>query len=321
MLATYKKSATKAIKPIFPPEAPKVSQPPPRPNTTIPYPVYSQYTIPMPAGQLQLAGWREFSRTYPVQAVVEAISGICRFGARIGYRGPRGPMQIHQNLSSAKDAPYTVTTDIKAELENNCLECYPSIETPPEYFIASPLGLIDKSDGTKRRIHHLSFPTYEQASGSINGGILEDYGTITYSGVQDAIMAIQKFGRGCLLVKCDFESAFRHIPITPFDSGLLGFHWENKYYSERFLPFGLRTAPFLFNLFAETFHWILANELAKDHLSAEIIHYLDDFLIILPSHQNPVTYCSKFATICSAVGLSIKTARNEEGMVVSFGGI
>ena len=322
MLATYKKSATQAINPIFPPVAPKVSQPQPRPNTAIPYPVYRQHTIPMPAGQLQLAGWREFLKTYPEQAVlVESILGICRFGARIGYLGPRGPMQIHQNLSCAEDAPDTVTADIKAKLDNNRLECYPSIESLPEYFMASPLGHIDKSNGTKRRIHHLSFPNDEQASGSINGGIPEDYGTITYSGVQDAIMAIQKVGRSCLLVKRDFESAFRHMPISPFDSGLLGFHWETKYYSERFLPFGLRTTPFLFNLFAETFHWILANELAKDHLSAEIIHYHDDFLIILPSHQNPVTYCSKFATICLAVGLRIKTAKNEEGMVVGFGGI
>ena len=77
----------------------------------------------------------------------------------------------------------------------------------------------------------------------------------------------------------------------------------------------------MFNLFAETFHWILPNELAKDHFPAEIIHYLDDFLIILPSDQNPETYCSKFARICSLVGLSIKQAKSEEGMVVSFGGI
>ena len=86
-------------------------------------------------------------------------------------------------------------------------------------------------------------------------------------------MAIQKFGRGCLLVKRDFESAFRHIPISLFDSGLLGFHWENKYYSERFLPFYLRTAPFQFNIFAETFHWILATS-AKSILPHVLHIYL-----------------------------------------------
>ena len=221
--------------PIFPPKASKVSQPLPRSNTIIPYPVYTQHTIPMPAGPLQLAGWSEFLKTYPEPAVVEAILGICRFRARIGYEGPCDPSQIHQNLSSAEDAPDTVTADIRAELANNRLEHYPRIETLPEYFIASPLGLIDKSDGTKHRIHHLSFPTDEKDSGSINGRIPEYYGTITYSGVQEAIMAIQKFGRDCLLVKRDFESAVRHIPISPFDSGLLSFHWENKYYSECFL--------------------------------------------------------------------------------------
>ena len=159
VLATYKNSATQAIIPIFPPESSKVSQPLPRPNTVIPYPVYTQHTIPMPASPLQLAGWSEFLKTYLEPAVVEPILGICRFGARISYEGPRGPSHIHQNLSSAEDAPETLTADIKAELGNDRLEHYPSIKTLPQYFIASPLGLIDKADGTKRRIHHLSFPT------------------------------------------------------------------------------------------------------------------------------------------------------------------
>ena len=93
------------------------------------------------------------------------------------------------------------------------------------------------------------------------------------------------------------------------------------YYAERYLPFGLRTAPFLFNLFAETFHWILGNELEKENLPAGIIHYLDDFLIVLPSSQNPESYSSKFSHLCSLVGLKIKVAKNEEGKIASFGGV
>ena len=38
----------------------------------------------------------------------------------------------------------------------------------------------------------------------------------------------------------------RHIPVLPSDSPLLGFHWDNQFSCERFLPFGLRTAPYLF---------------------------------------------------------------------------
>jgi hypothetical protein len=33
--------------------------------------------------------------------------------------------------------------------------------------------------------------------------------------------------------------------------------WNGVYYKENCLPFGLATAPILFNLFAEALHWIL----------------------------------------------------------------
>jgi hypothetical protein len=42
---------------------------------------------------------------------------------------------------------------------------------------------------------------------------------------------------------------------------------------------GCRSAPYLFNLFAEALHWIL-----QRHLPARIRHYLDDFLKIFASH-------------------------------------
>ena len=81
-----------------------------------------------------------------------------------------------------------------------------------------------------------------------------------------------------MLMKRDFESAFRHIPIAPIDIPLLGLEWKGRHYAERFLPFGPRTAPYLFNLFAEMFHWILAEELERTSLPGEIVHDLDDFL-------------------------------------------
>jgi len=132
---------------------------------------------------------------------------------------------------------------------------------------------------------------------------------------------VQEWGKGCTLAKQDFESTFPHIPISPDDSPLLGFQWQNRYYSERFLPFGLRTAPYLFNLFAEVFHWILDSELQRQNLAACTIHYLDDFLMVLPPHANSKEYTGMFSHLCSEVGLTIKVSENEEENVVSFAGI
>ena len=70
----------------------------------------------------------------------------------------------------------------------NRLKCYPSYTPQPNKFTATPLGLMDKSDGSKRRIHHLSFPA--DNSSSINEGIREAYGTIAYSTVEDALAGV-----------------------------------------------------------------------------------------------------------------------------------
>ena len=167
-----------------------VSKQPPRPNTTLPYSVFTYHETPMPAGQLRHDGWRHFLAVYPEPVVVEAILGICQYGARIGHEGHRGPGQIHPNLKSAEDFPETISTDIAKELENERFDCYTSLSITPEDFVASPLGLTDKADGSKRRIHHLSYPTDDRNSGSINGSIPEHYATIAYSSIDDAISAI-----------------------------------------------------------------------------------------------------------------------------------
>jgi len=171
-------------------------------------------------------------------------------------------VRIYRNLASAEELPESVTADIEKKLAKHYLQSYSTIATLPNRFTASPLGLTDKSDGSKCRIHHLSYPA--NSTPSINSGIPEHYGTIAYSNIVDAITAIQKLGRSCLLVKRDFESAFRHIPIFPLDTPLLGFHWEGPYYSELFLPFGLRTAPYLFNPFANYFTGYSPTNLPKN---------------------------------------------------------
>ena len=296
-----------------------ISKEPARPNTTIHYPLFSPHSLPMPTGQLRETGWKQLTTQFPDHKVIRAILGICRYGAKIGYEGCRKTTTIHPNLSSANIDAALVTADLASELKKNRLEVYQDSGSLPQHYMASPLGLADKSDGSKRRIHHLSYPTGHESS--INSGIPELYGAIQYSGIEDAITAVQLYGTNCILIKRDSEAAFRHIPISPEDSPLLGFHWQNRYYAERFLPFGLRTAPYLFNLFAEVFHWILEQQLNSRNIPATVIHYLDNFLIVLPPGVDNSRCTEVFSTLCEQVGLSIKVAKNEEGTTVSFAGI
>ena len=181
----------------------------------------------MPKQVLKWEGWERRTSRYPDQSIVDAILGICEYGARIGYEGSRTSVTIHPNLSRAEEAPSTVTAEIISELKKNRLELYSDYGSLPNHYTASPLGLTDKSDGSKRRIHHLSYPAADPSA--INHGIPEEYGAITYSGIEDAIRAIQLFGPGCILIKRDFEAAFRHIPVSPLDTPLLGFQWQKQF--------------------------------------------------------------------------------------------
>lgn len=100
------------------------------------------------------------------------------------------------------------------------------------------------------------------------------------------------------------------------DHWLLGFQWNSEFYYERFLPFGLRTAPYLFNLFAKGLHWILE----VGYSWRVILHYLDDFFAILTPAGVPIYY-STFNIICEALGLTIKHAKSAEDQRAEFLGI
>ena len=64
---------------------------------------------------------------------------------------------------------------------------------------------------------------------------------------------------------------------------LFGMHWVGSYYYDMVLPFGLGSAPFLFNRLSEALEWIL---LEKCSISF-VCHILDDSLIIEPASAHP----------------------------------
>jgi hypothetical protein len=89
-----------------------------------------------------------------------------------------------------------------------------------------------------------------------------------------------------------------------------------------FLPFGLRTAPYIFDLFAKALHWILDSQASPEF---ETIHYLDDFLGVGPAGVGPASAASEFSRqfeyICNYLGLRIKESKSITGTIADFGGI
>ena len=109
--------------------------------------------------------------------------------------------------------------------------------------------------------------------------------------VDNIIDGIMIHGRGTLLAKLDVESAYRIIPVYSHDCYLLGIKSQGKYFIDLALPFGLRSAPFMFSSFADHLEWILKHNYEVQFL----LHYLDDFHTLGPP-DSPV--CQQNLDIC-----------------------
>ena len=94
---------------------------------------------------------------------------------------------------------------------------------------------------------------------SVNDSIPKEELSLHYTSVDDAFQYLLKFGVGAQMAKIDLKSAFRMVPVHPDNWELLGMQWRQKYHVDRCLPFGLRSAPFLFNRVASALEWSLIN--------------------------------------------------------------
>src|SRR5271156_696554 len=95
-----------------------------------------------------------------------------------------------------------------------------------------------------------------------------------------------------------------HIPIHPCDYWLLIFEWEGQFFVDMFLPFGLRTAPRIFNLFAEALHWVL-----ETLFEWNVTHYLYDFLFVFPPHTDISSISAQFDSVLEEFGLTKATEK------------
>ena len=127
---------------------------------------------------------------------MNAIVGIVRYGARIGFQGDRNGQYISKNLTTADELPEILEQDVAEQESHDRLTKYASHSQLPSYFRASPLGFVDKPCGKKRRIHHLSHPPGD----SIKDGIPANFGEITYLSVSEVMAIIQQLGPGTVMI-------------------------------------------------------------------------------------------------------------------------
>ena len=110
---------------------------------------------------------------------------------------------------------------------------------------------------------------------SVNDGISPSVCSLVYASMQEAVELVCQLGRDTQLVKLDLKDAYRLVPMHPHNFQLLGVTWAGQTYLDRALPFGLRSAPKIFNAIADALAWgLFCNGVPHQ------LHYLDDFLLL-----------------------------------------
>ena len=196
---------------------------------------------------------KSFQRYPNPQLVSDLIQGL-QYGFKLQYSGPRLPVEFKSRGLFGEMAL------IDREKINKEVTLR-----------ASPISIIPKKTSNEfRMIHNLSFPL----NNSVNDYIDKEYCTVKYSSIDNAVTMIQNLGKNALLAKCDVQSAFRLLRLSPSDFDLTGFKFENKYYFDKCLPMGASISCLLFESFSTALHWFVQDQ-SKNN---DILHYFDDFL-------------------------------------------
>ena len=227
-------------------------------------------------------------------------------GVRIG-RPPADTQIVSANWPSAIEHRDQVSKIISDDLGAGRL--HGPFEAPPfDNFIVSPLGAFKKKGSNKiRLIHDLSFPV----KGSVNSLIKKEDFSLAYSSVDDAVRICKSLGPGPVyMAKLDLENAFKHVMVDERDWHMLGFSWpdtsgKTQYFFSKVLNFGLRSAPFLFDLFAEA----LLDFMYHVGVPRRIVRYVDDFIVVASSAHECQNHLDVMLDTCLAAGFSVQPSK------------
>ena len=223
------------------------------------YPTFQQDPLTSQASYIHTplihATWLHHLRHHPHQDLVQYFLQCISTGFRVGFDG-RGTHSAKNNLQSAVDHPTMVDDYLHHELSLGRISGPYSPTRCPDVHI-NRFGVIPKNHQQDkwRLITDLSHP----AGSSVNDGIPSQLCSLIYVTIDDAILNILKSGRNIMLAKIDIRSAFRLLPVHPADRHLLGMRWRDQIYIDHCIPFGLRSAPKLFNILADLLAWIAQN--------------------------------------------------------------
>jgi len=248
--------------------------------------------------------WEAALCHHPDWAYAEWLVRGFREGFRIGFQRGTDLRSAKRNMPSTRLHPDVITRYITEEVGKGRM-IGPLLPSSEPLLHVSRFGLIPKGHGTGkfRLITDLSFPH----GASVNEGIDTDLVSLSYMSVDRVAEVVETLGKGSLLAKMDIEAAYRLVPVHPHDRVLLAVKWDDNIYVDACLPFGLRSAPKIFNAVADALCWCLQQAGIRF-----VYHYLDDYILVAPPNSKE---CSEaVATVeetCAKLGVPMAPGKKE----------
>ena len=252
---------------------------------------------------LSLTAWAQSLHSHPDKGFTNFVIAGLANGFRIGFNPALVSLgSAHSNMRSALDHPQTVSEYLSGEKATGRIGTLP---TPISPLQISPFGVIPKKSkpGKWRLIIDLSSPEGH----SVNDGIEKALCSISYVKIDQVEKAVLSLPPGALMAKIDVKHAYRNVPVHPDDRHLLAMQWDGEILVDKVLPFGLRSAPFIFTVIADALQWIIEQNGAQP-----IFHYLDDYITVgppdSPQCRNNLTIIK---TTCKNLGVPLEESKSE----------
>ena len=256
-------------------------------------PNYKCARIPL-QHQLHIPIWRHYLTSYSDNIICDFLE----YGWPANYDRSHWPTSTFNNHSSALAYPVHVQDYLQEETYHNAM-LGPFAHPPfPMWQINPMMTKSKKGSDTKRRvIVDLSWPH----GSSVNDGICKDYYlgepiTLKYPTVDTLVAHIIQHGTGCLLFSVDLARAYRQWRSDPLDWPLLGLKWNNSYYFDMSIPFGLRPGAMICQRVTDAIRYILHQD------NIMVVNYIDDFAgIATPSQAH--THFNSLRSLLQELGV------------------
>ena len=211
------------------------------------------------------------------------------------YESQTLPILNLPNHSSGNQHPIQVASYLDKEMKLGAM-VGPFDFSPFEWTRTNTIMVRPKKEvGKFHVILDLSFPE----GNSVNGFVP----SLSYDGgpyklrlptALDLAEEIAKTGPMCYLYKLYLARAYRQLPSDPLDWLLLGVHWENKYWFDKSIPFGLGHGAMNCQRVTSAICYAVDKE-----LDAPLVPYIDDMGGAAPNNLEMAQ--AKYEGVCETI--------------------